>query len=443
MSSIPTATGVFAEKPLAHLLVHILERSLSGALEVATTGAQQATVQFQRGLVTKIRTSAPICYLGSVLYELGYIDSGELDASLMQLAKTKLPHGQVLLERGSISREQLASALREQALRKLTHLFSFAPDTVFSFYAHEDRLVDYGGREAVAVDPLPAIWRGVRDLAAGDHVTSVLQRLGRGRVRLAGTTGVERLRLQADEQAIVDCLRAKPMGLDELGRLGVIPPSTLHLLVYCLLITKQISVVLEAVEAPRNVSETRFVAARPDPRQDHEPTTAADLVATGAKTLLDGVRVALRQNNLDRAQRLARAAHQEDPHDAAALALFAWTGAIRPENQDVESTLARIALLDRAVEMNVLCQDALYYRAQLHSRLENHRHAVRDLQRVIELNPEHPEAVRALRLYYLRVRRGSVAMRAVDPHAAPAPKASGVMTRPDASASDRFGRRSG
>ena len=51
---------------------------------------------------------------------------------------------------------------------------------------------------------------------------------------------------------------------------------------------------------------------------------------------------------------------------------------------------------------------------------------MKDLQRLIEINPRHVDGVRALRVYHMRVRSGSVSMRAVDPHTS---STSGVMAR--------------
>jgi curved DNA-binding protein CbpA len=159
----------------------------------------------------------------------------------------------------------------------------------------------------------------------------------------------------------------------------------------------------------------------------YDPTE--DVRASGAKSEIEAARVWLRRNDLDRADRLARFVHDSEPDNVSALALVAWIEALRPGNQTVEATLASIRMLDRAVATDVLCQEALYFRAQLHSRLANHRAAVLDLRRILELNPNNIDAVRALRVYHLRVKSGSVTMRATDPH--PTTNASGIIARPE------------
>ncbi|MBL8742220.1 MAG: hypothetical protein JNK04_14025, partial [Myxococcales bacterium] len=180
------------------------------------------------------------------------------------------------------------------------------------------------------------------------------------------------------------------------------------------------------------LAEAHRVLADPSSREAYlrklngiyDPTD--DLSHACAKTELDGARVCIRRNDLDRAARLTRFVLQNEPDNATAIALLGWVHALMPGNDGVQATLASIAELDRAVAFDVINQDALYYRSLLHSRINNHRAAVKDLQRLIEINPRHVDGVRALRVYHMRVRSGSVSMRAVDPHTS---STSGVMAR--------------
>ena len=242
MSQASSATtGSLAEKPLAHLFVYAHDKQLSGSLELTQQGAEgSATIVLSRGDVAKIRTSAPVAYLGAVLYELAIIDDAALNASLRTLAREKRPHGQILLDEKVITRAQLAEGLREQALRKLAHLFSFAPSTRFAFHAGVDALPSFGGGDVVLTDPFPAIWRGIREYPALDHVRDVLARLGGAPCRLARDARIERFHFQSDEIAAVECLRTRTISLAELGATAILPARTTELLIYCLLITKQL-----------------------------------------------------------------------------------------------------------------------------------------------------------------------------------------------------------
>lgn len=518
-------TGQLADSPLASLLARLLGEEASGTLELSIAGANEsATLVLHRGKMLKIRTTRAVCYLGTVAYELGYIDAAELDASLMQLAKCKSPHGQILLSRRSITREQLGNVLREQMLRKLTHLFTFEPSTSFVFRPEVDLLPGYGGGDHVLVDPLPAIWRGIRDYPPMPEVTAFVDRIGDATVRVIDRAKAERFAFQPDEYTIVECLSIKAMSVHDLTALGVVSGRTIALLLFCLAITKQLQRAeatpaqpayhregttsgtrpvfrrsdtayapltaqramigeraiaianedyFQRLALPRNAvreqidnqfaslarawdpsqlpaevdDETRHDAGRvylalaeahrvladPSSREAYlrklngvyDP--GADLAASSAKTELDGARVCIRRNDLDRAARLVAFVLQSEPDNAAAVAIAAWVEALRPGREGVPATLAAVAELDRAVALDVLCQEALYYRSLLHSRLGNHRAALRDLQRLIEINPGHIDGVRALRVYHMRLRSGSVSMRAVDPHPSrgPAPAVAG------------------
>jgi hypothetical protein len=516
--------GRLADAPIASLLARLLAEEVSGTLELSVPdGSESATLVFHRGKLLKVRATPAIAYLGTVAYELGYIDATELDASLMQLAKVKQPHGQILLARRSITREQLGNALREQMLRKLTHLFTFAPTTSWSFRDGVDLLPGYGGADSVLVDPLPGIWRGVRDYPNMPDVSGFIERLGETSLRVVDRAKAERFGFQPDEYTLVECLSIKAMTVRDLTALGVVQGRTVALLLFCLAITKQLQRAEAAPAAPAHRQVGATSGTRPvfrgsqtsyapvtaqramigeraiaianedffqrlalprsatreqidgqfaklarswdpsqlgpeiddDTRHDagrvylalaeahrvladqsaretylrklsgvYDP--AEDLAHACAKTEIDGARVCLRRNDLDRAARLAGFVLQNEPENATAVALAGWIDALRPGNDSVQATLASIAELDRAVALDVINQDALYYRSMLHSRLNNHRAALRDLQRLMEINPQHVDAVRAMRVYHMRVRSGSVSMRAVDPHPS---SASGIMSR--------------
>jgi hypothetical protein len=651
-------TGSLAKKPLAHLFVYAFDKQLTGSMELAKTdGSQSAVIVFARGEVAKIRTSVNVAYLGAVLYELGTIDEATLNMSLHELAKQKRPQGQILLEQRAITREQLADGLREQTLRKLAHLFSFGPETSFTFRSDVDLLHSYGGGHVVLTDPYPAIWRGIREFPSMDHVRDVLARVGAGACRLARGARVERFHLAREEAAAVDCLRMKAMTVAELDAVHLLPPKLTALLVYCLLITRQLEIesrsappraaggsmdtlrsavtppglrmpqsrttsrtdlqapprtisapsmpavrapsrtdlpaqrtntspsmpaartpsrsdmpgvdpisfnlrVTPAVRLPSSAAHARVQpgppgasssrppaahpsskppgkrsSSRPPPskahvssmpptsssssnrvavelasrakaihdrardvqREDHfqrlslprdatmeqveraytaltsmwdphglppalessredcaivvtalteafetlidsrkrseyvknlrvgtsllPPTLAEDLAASGADNEYDGAKKSLAKGDMELAERLAKRAQKAKPDLAGPLALLAWIEAQKSSNQGVDPTRACIVKLDRAVKLDPYCEEAFYYRAQLHKRIENHPAAMKDLKRVTTLNPGNVEAERELRIYEMRVRRNSISMQAVRPSSPPGAKA--------------------
>lgn len=255
----PSASGTLGEKPLAHLLSYLFDKQLTGSLEV-WDGArdERAIVSTVRGGVRTVKTSAPVCYLGSLVYEMGLIDAGELDASLMELSRRRgALHGAVLVARGALRPPQLAAVLTEQTLRKLSYIFTFGDASAFAFYVDDDRLVGYGGTDAPLVDPRPAIWRGLRDAVDGTRFDAFVARVGGARFKLVPGATIDRFGLSADEYAVAECLGIRPMTLLELRTLGVVPAAVVDRILYCMVMSRQLEVAADAAVPSMSRAETR------------------------------------------------------------------------------------------------------------------------------------------------------------------------------------------
>jgi curved DNA-binding protein CbpA len=246
----PTAEGTFAKTPLVQVLVYVLERGLTGTIEVVHPNGPWATLLVLEGYPSKGRTSEPVGYLGGVLRELGYIDDGVLNSSLASMAKERRLHGQILLGSGQITAAQLTDGLRAQLVKKIEHLFDWPPDTKFSYYDGFDALHTYGGDDDVHLDPLPLVWAAIRTQPPWEHVHAALTRLGTSVMRIAPGAQLERFELAKEERAAVDVLRAQPMRLHELAGTKLLGASTTQLLVYCMLITKQVELFNVAEQTP-------------------------------------------------------------------------------------------------------------------------------------------------------------------------------------------------
>lgn len=238
----PSQRGSLAKTPLAHLLVYAHDRALTGTFDFAV-GEQRSTLVVVNGRPIKARTHLPVPYLGRVLLEMGAITQEQLDETLVELAKTRRLHGQILMEHGFVEHTQLLDGLREQLRRKLDALFDLGSETIFEYFADFDGLADYGGKEELAIDPWAAVWRGIRRQPSWDHVQSTLSHLGAARVRVSRGANIERFELSRAERELVDVMRAKPMMPHELAGTNLIAPKLVQLLLYTFAITKQISLV--------------------------------------------------------------------------------------------------------------------------------------------------------------------------------------------------------
>ncbi len=245
-----TAEGTFSKTPLVQVLVYVLERSLTGTIEVTHPDGPWASILVLEGQPSKGRTSEPIAYLGSVLHELGYIDDNTLNASLASMAKERKLHGQILRAMGKITEDQLTDGLRAQLLRKVEHLFDWPADTKFAYYDGFDALHTYGGDDQVQLDPLPLVWSAIRTQPPWEHVHAALTRVGTGAMRLVPTSQIERFEFSKEERAAAELLRSQPMRVHELVGTKLLGASIAQLLAYCLLITKQVEL-LAISEAPQ------------------------------------------------------------------------------------------------------------------------------------------------------------------------------------------------
>lgn len=237
----PDASGVFSKTPFGQLLAYAFDKRLTGSFEIRAADEHSATIVVREGGVHKARTSGPATYLGQVLFELGALDADALNGSLMDLAKRAGLHGEILLRTRKITPLQLRDGLETQTARKAHHVFTFPAVTTFAFYKGDDLLAGYGGADYPVLDPFPLIWRGVREAPVWEHVQATLARVGDGFCGIIPGATLERFAFQDEARAAIDCLRARPMGISELSNLGVVSPNSARLLVYCLLLTKQIA----------------------------------------------------------------------------------------------------------------------------------------------------------------------------------------------------------
>jgi tetratricopeptide (TPR) repeat protein len=219
-------------------------------LKFVTPDKQTATLLFVDGTPSKIATTAPVAYLGRVLVDLGLLSSEAYDQSLRELAGARKLHGQLLTESGLVSPEQVSEALREQLARKLSYIFSLPPETRYAYYDGFDAIVRAGGGEMTPVDPMPLVWRAVRENTPHAHMETSLAKIGDHLVRIASDAKIDRFGLDGPALELIELLRSQPMRLADMGAMGMLHKTSLDQLLYCLLITKQLQLVKERRSRP-------------------------------------------------------------------------------------------------------------------------------------------------------------------------------------------------
>lgn len=229
----PTAAGLLAKTPLAHLFTYVMGRRLSGSLVLRRPDGWGGTIVFFEGLPRK--ADAPP--------EIAPSDPGAL------------------------------AALEAQ----VQCLFTFPPASQFAFYEGRDTLQERGPG-FVEADPLRLLWAGIRMNPSWDHANAALARLQTVAIRLNASAAPERCGFDAGELQMVELLRHRPLFLGDLTAARLVPPAVAHLFVYFMLITKQ----LELLEAPPGMKAPPVAPVNPQPPPSEARPFAAPAPAYAA-----------------------------------------------------------------------------------------------------------------------------------------------------------------
>lgn len=254
----PSAIGTLASRPLVHLLVYARNRNLTGTLELHDADGRRGTITLWRGRIQDARTQPAIAYFGAVAYELGHIDTSTLDATLLEISRSKRLHGEVLVERGSITLQVRDQILHEQMCRKVHHLFSLPPEANFAFYEAKPTAKE----PAFTLDPIKPTWLGLRAYPLVESVREVITRFEKATLRMSNEGPAGRAGLDDDELALCDALTWKPMTLAELRATAAIPEARVDLLVYLLVITKCAEPAPAPIAAPASSPALPAVAVK-------------------------------------------------------------------------------------------------------------------------------------------------------------------------------------
>ena len=259
----PAASGTLAKTPLVHLLIYVLEKKLAGTIEVSAPDRQPALLLFVGGEPAKVRSNNPALCLGRVLLDLGHMTEPELTRSLAQQASQAdrpVLYGEMLVASGVLDPAQLEAALREQLARALRYIASMPGETTYAFYSGYDGLRGWGTDAPRGVDPLTMLWRMLREATPRAHVDAGLARVAASPLRLVRAPELDRLGIGATERAAVEATRAHPALAVDLARATGLTEGDARLLVYLLLITKQVDVL-----APGQASRVEARAVTPPP----------------------------------------------------------------------------------------------------------------------------------------------------------------------------------
>jgi curved DNA-binding protein CbpA len=242
----PAANGTLEKTPLIHLVLYALQNGLTGTVELWAPGERRAGILFLSGQPAKTYTSEPISYLGAIMNELGYLSEDGLARSLDDLAQAKSRgpalHGQLLLQARVIDEKMLLDSLQHQVAQKLRHVSTFPPESVYAYYELFDGLRGWGSDMSEGFDPVPMIWAMLQANPPHAHLNSALANVGALPVRLGRNANMTRLGLAPRHLAAIERLRERALRVADLVTGSGLAESEARLLVYLLLVTRQIDV---------------------------------------------------------------------------------------------------------------------------------------------------------------------------------------------------------
>lgn len=200
--SLLSEPGDLARTPLAAVLLEALARRATGVLEV-DDGGGRARLWFREGRPVGAQVVAGFRPLGLALLQAGRIDVDALSRSLSVMAATGRAQGEVLVELGCISREEVDRALAAQQAGYLARVVALDAGTFrFDARAQVPAWTDGSG-----LTPLRALVDALERPQAAALVDEALRPAAKdGLRRAAGADAEDGFGWSAPERALLDRL---------------------------------------------------------------------------------------------------------------------------------------------------------------------------------------------------------------------------------------------
>lgn len=230
-----TATGTLERTPLCQLLVYVLQRQLSGTLVFETPNGEKSALSFDAGRIVKARTGSGMLRLGQLLVERGSISEQDLERAVGERQRQLLGERLQRLER--LDQRALDTALDEQVYLIVEAIAAGPKETAYGYYSGRDMLANWG-REPRRLDSLRAIGRAFGKVPpSAAQVDALMAAMSDKVLRLHPQSRVGRFGFGHSESAVLDVLRAKPQTFAELARTDLLPLSRLRPLLALLAMT--------------------------------------------------------------------------------------------------------------------------------------------------------------------------------------------------------------
>ena len=243
----PSASGSFERTPFSHILLYLLDRSLSGTLiftepvERKEDSPVEHAGYFQDGIPTKLHIGRKIAPLGATLVAHGLVEQSQLEGEPISQPPTHEATLETeLIEFGLATPDQIATVRHEQLAERLIYLFGLPQGTKYSFYNGLDLLEAIWGNIPGMASPLATLTRGLRVHPEETQMDRVLTRLAGNALHLHPESDLEAFELDEAEMTVADAIGMTQASLPELVEAGH-DPDVIRRVVYLLMVTRCIA----------------------------------------------------------------------------------------------------------------------------------------------------------------------------------------------------------
>jgi HD-GYP domain-containing protein (c-di-GMP phosphodiesterase class II) len=234
----PTARGNLAATPLPHVLVYMLDHSLTGSV-VFEGGEGDDAIYFVDGVPTKVRLFDQVALLGQILVHGGAIETKAVEQAVEGARRLGILLGEYLVGHDLVSREALSWGLEAQLLNKIAYLANLPPEISYSYYRETDLLEGWGGGDVPVGCALNPILASVRNWMDRARIRATLNRIGKHPLVLHDDGALSNLALLPEEEATLDMIRVESLPLAQLFKREVADEEVVSSLVYTLAVTRQ------------------------------------------------------------------------------------------------------------------------------------------------------------------------------------------------------------
>ncbi len=234
----PTAEGVLSTTPLVHVLVYMLDHSLTGTV-VFVEGEFEHAVYFVSGVPAKVRLAYGGLKLGEALARLEQLEPSGLDALSAEAKQHGMLFGRYLVESVGIPESVLSLGLELQLLENLATLTNLPLESTYSYFYNVNSLETWGAEDLILQGPLNAILTATRQWKDRARIRATLLRVSKHPLVFFEECDFESLVLSGEEEAVMAVLRTESVTYAELLDRNVADEEVVHSLVYTFAVTRQ------------------------------------------------------------------------------------------------------------------------------------------------------------------------------------------------------------